>query len=74
VGKKCTLVSKEVQVMPSQTPSKPQLQCPQRESAQDSRVGAPKREAAPLRRQQKLTEQEGIRQGDERNYARVQDR
>src|SRR5215510_8076488 len=80
VGKNCTLVSKEVQVVPSQAPS----------SSQGSR-SSPTVDRTQNRRkileselqneqqlltdaQQKLAEQEGIRSGDERNYARVQER
>ncbi len=81
VGKNCTLVSKEVQVVPSQAPS----------SSSSSRGSAGNSDRKENRRkileselqneqqllsdaQQKLTEQEGIRSGDERNYARVQER
>ena len=81
VGKNCTLVSKEVQVIPSQAPS----------SSSSSRGSASSADRNGNRRkileselqneqqllsdaQQKLTEQEGIRSGDERNYARVQER
>ncbi len=81
VGKNCTLVSKEVQVVPSQAPS----------SSSSSRGSAGSPDRKENRRkileselqneqqllsdaQQKLTEQEGIRSGDERNYARVQER
>jgi hypothetical protein len=81
VGKKCTLVSKEVQVIPSQAPK----------SSSSSRGSASSADRNGNRRkileselqneqqllsdaQQKLTEQEGIRSGDERNYARVQER
>ena len=81
VGKNCTLVSKEVQVVPSQAPA----------ASSSSRSSAANADRAENRRkileselqneqqllsdaQQKLTEQEGIRSGDERNYARVQER
>jgi hypothetical protein len=81
VGKKCTLVSKQVQVAPSQAPA----------SSTSSRGSASVADRNQNRRkileselqneqqllsdaQQKLTEQEGIRTGDERNYARVQER
>jgi len=77
VGKNCTLVSKEVQVVPSQAPA----------ASSSSRSSAANADRAENRRkileselqneqqllsdaQQKLTEQEGIRSGDERNYAR----
>jgi hypothetical protein len=81
VGKNCTVVSKEIQVVPSQAPA----------SSSSSRNSAANADRAENRRkileselqneqqlltdaQQKLTEQEGIRSGDERNYARVQER
>lgn len=78
VGKNCTLVSKEVQVVPSQAPA----------SSSSSRGSAGRAEnrrkilESELQNeqqllsdaQQKLAEQEGIRTGDERNYARVQER
>jgi hypothetical protein len=80
-GKNCTVVSKEVQVVPSQAPA----------SSSSSRGSAGAADRNENRRkileselqneqqllsdaQQKLTEQEGIRSGDERNYARVQER
>jgi len=81
VGKNCTVVSKEVQVMPSPAPS----------SSAGGRSSSPTVDRNTDRRkileselqnerqllsdaQQKLAEQEGIRTGDERNYARVQER
>jgi hypothetical protein len=81
VGKNCTLVSKEVQVVPSQAPSS--------SSSTRGSAGSPDRKENRRKileselqneqqllsdAQQKLTEQEGIRSGDERNYARVQER
>lgn len=75
VGKKCTLVSKEVQVVPSQTPSKPPAAVARNENRRKILESELQNEKQLLSdAQQKLTEQEGIRQGDERNYARVQDR
>jgi len=82
VGKKCTLVSKEVSVVPAQVPAR---------AAQSSAVSDPASARNENRRRilesefqneqqllsdarQKLAEQEGIRDGDERNYARVQER
>jgi hypothetical protein len=78
IGKTCTLVSKEVQVVPSQAPS-----ARDKSSAMvDRNTNRRKILESELQNerqllsdaQQKLTEQEGIRQGDERNYARVQER
>ena len=87
-GKKCTVVQREVSVVPVQAP-------PSKESAagtggqrvqqatQRSRDEARRRilqeEFAAAEKQlatarQKLTEQEGIREGGERNYQRVLDR
>jgi hypothetical protein len=80
VGKNCTLVSKEVQVVPSQSPSSSSAN---RSSANvDRNENRRKVLESELQNeqqllsdaQQKLTEQEGIRSGDERNYARVQER
>ena len=82
VGKNCTLVSKEVSVVPAQVPSR---------AVQSSAVTDPAWARNENRRRileselqneqqllsdarQKLTEQEGIRDGDERNYARVLER
>jgi len=81
VGKKCTLVIKEVSVVPAQAP-------PRAERASSSVTASARNEN---RRQileselqnerqllsgakEKLAEQEGIRNGDEHNYARVLDR
>src|SRR5437762_7451181 len=82
VGKNCTLVSKEVSVVPAQVPTR---------GVQSSAVADPIAARNENRRKileselqnerqllsdarQKLTEQEGIRDGDERNYARVLER
>jgi septal ring factor EnvC (AmiA/AmiB activator) len=82
VGKNCTLVSKEVSVVPVQTPMR----------ASESSRAAPTPAARSENRRrileselqneqqlltdakQKLAEQEGVRNGDERNYARVPER
>ncbi len=82
VGKNCTLVSKEVSVVPAQTPMR----------ASESSRAAPTPAARNENRRrileselqneqqlltdakQKLAEQEGVRNGDERNYARVLER
>jgi hypothetical protein len=78
VGKNCTLVSKEVQVVPSQAPTR----SGQSSALVDRNENRRKILESELQNEQqlltdarqKLSEQEGIRQGDERNYARVQDR
>jgi hypothetical protein len=78
VGKNCTVVSKEVQVVPSQVPSS----APKSSAIVDRNQNRRKILESELQNeqqllsdaQQKLTEQEGIRNGDERNYARVQER
>jgi uncharacterized protein DUF4124 len=81
VGKKCTLVSKEVQVVPSQAPS--QASGRDKSSAVvDRNQNRRKILESELQNEQqlltdarqKLAEQEGIREGDERNYARVLER
>jgi len=78
VGKKCTLVSKEVQVVPAQTPGargKPSGSVDRNNNRRKILESELQNEQQLLTdAQQKLTEQEGIRQGDERNYARVQER
>ena len=78
VGKNCTVVSKEVQVMPSQAPSSASKSPPTVDRNQDRR----KILESELQNEQqllsdaqaKLAEQEGVRGGEERNYARVQER
>lgn len=82
VGKNCTLVSKEVSVVPARVPTR---------GVQSSAVSEPASARSENRRRileselqneqqllsdarQKLTEQEGTRDGDERNYARVLER
>lgn len=79
VGKNCTVVSKEVQVMPAQPPSYGGSKSP---AAVDRNESRRKILESELQNEQqlladaraKLTEQESIRSGDERNYARVQER
>src|SRR5881396_2427563 len=83
-GKKCDLVSREINVVPAQ-------QIPvQRPSASSSRSGFPRESASDrasakerqreilekelATEQQLLAEQESVRSGDERNYARVLER
>jgi len=77
VGKKCTLVSKEVQVVPSQGAArgKPSSTVSREENRRKILESELQNEQQLLSdAQQKLTEQGSIRQGDERNYARVQER
>src|SRR3977135_3116875 len=78
VGKNCTLVSKEVSVVPSQAPARG-VQAPtgsetvarseNRRKILESELQNEQQLLSDAR--QKLTEQEGIREGDERNYARL---
>lgn len=78
VGKNCTLVSKEVQVVPSQVPTtreKSQAAVDRNENRRkilESELQNEQQLLADAR--QKLAEQEAVRTGDERNYARVQER
>jgi hypothetical protein len=81
VGKNCTLVSKEVSVVPSQAPARA-MQAPvgsetvarseNRRKILESELQNEQQLLSDAR--QKLTEQEGVREGDERNYARVLER
>lgn len=80
-GKKCELVSREVNVVPSQ---KAPPSFPRESAAARAEATAKQREVleSELRTEQELlakarqalAEQESIRTGDERNYARVQER
>lgn len=84
-GKKCELVSREVNVVPAQKPSAKSPANFPKESAGD-RAAAKSRQRDTLERElrqeetmltdarRKLAEQEAIRTGDEKNYARVLDR
>jgi hypothetical protein len=78
VGKNCTLVAKEkVQVMPAQrvTRDKPLSTASREENRRKILESELQNEQQLLSdAQQKLTEQGSMRQGDERNYARVQER
>jgi len=82
VGKNCTLVSKEVSVVPAQNPMR---------ASESSRATATPAARSENRRRileselqneqqlltdakQKLAEQEGVRNGDERSYGRVLER
>src|SRR5215472_7046230 len=78
IGKNCTVVAKEVQVMPSQVPSSASKSSPTVDRNQDRR----KILESELQNEQqllsdaqaKLAEQEGVRSGNESNYARVLER
>jgi hypothetical protein len=84
-GKKCELVSREVNVVPSQRPTAPKVSGFPRESSAE-RASAKGRQRDILEQElateegllsqakQALSEQESIRNGDERNYARVLER
>jgi hypothetical protein len=83
-GKKCELVSREVNVVPAQRPS-PKVTGFPRESSSE-RASAKGRQRDILEQElateegllsqakQALAEQESVRNGDERNYARVLER
>lgn len=80
-GKKCELVSREINVVPSQ---KAPSSFPRESAAARAEATAKQREVLEselrteqellAKAQQALAEQEGIRTGDERNYARVLER
>lgn len=81
VGKNCTLVSKEVSVVPAQAPvrgtrsptgSETVARSENRRKILESELQNEQQLLSDAR--QKLAEQEGIREGDERNYARVLER
>src|SRR6266436_4434386 len=82
VGKNCTLVSKEVSVVPAQVPTRGVQSSAVSDSASARNENRRRILESELQNEQqllsdarqKLTEQEGIRDGDERNYARVLER
>ncbi len=82
VGKNCTLVSKEVSVVPAQIPARAVQSSAISDAASARNENRRKILESELQNerqllsdaQQKLAEQEGIRDGGERNYARVLDR
>ena len=82
VGKNCTLVSKEVSVVPAQIPTRGAQSSAATESASARNENRRRILESELQNEQhllsdarqKLTEQEGIRDGDERNYARTLER
>ena len=77
VGKNCTLVVKEVQVVPAQVTNRDKSSAPadrnqNRRKILESELQNEQQLLSDAR--QKLAEQENIRTGDERNFARVQER
>jgi len=82
VGKNCTLVTKEVSVVPAQAPSRvtPSSTASGGFSARNENrrkileSELQNEEQLLVDARQKLAEQQGIRNGDERNYARVLER
>jgi septal ring factor EnvC (AmiA/AmiB activator) len=84
-GRKCALVSREVNVVPGQKPASRELgRFPRETPAQAQSAKGRQREilqkelateqAALMKAQQNLAEQEAVRSGGEKNYARVEDR
>ena len=82
VGKNCTLVAKEVSVVPAQAPTRATPSSASSSTSATRNENRRKILESELQNEhqlladarQKLTEQEGTRAGDERNYARVQER
>jgi len=77
VGKNCTLVVKEVQVVPAQVTNRDKSSAPadrnqNRRKILESELQNEQQLLSDAR--QKLAEQENTRTGDERNFARVQER
>lgn len=89
-GKNCTVVMREISVVPATPPQRPAAASPSPpgfpkvdQATQKDRDGARRRileeelrgeEKALAQAKAELTEQEGIRTGDEKNYQRVLDR
>jgi septal ring factor EnvC (AmiA/AmiB activator) len=84
-GKKCALVSREVNVVSGQKPTSRELgRLPRETPAQAQNAKGRQREilekelsteqAALMKAQQNLAEQEAVRAGGEKNYARVEER
>jgi hypothetical protein len=83
-GKKCEVVSREINVVPAQKMNPRPGAFPRESSAERSNRAAARREILEkelateqqllVKAQQALAEQEGIRTGDEKNYARVLER
>jgi septal ring factor EnvC (AmiA/AmiB activator) len=82
VGKNCTLVSKEVSVVPAQAPTRATPSSASSATSATRNENRRKILESELENEhqlladarQKLAEQEGTRAGDERNYAKVQER
>ena len=76
VGKNCTLVVKEVQVVPAQVTNRDKSSAPDRNQNRRKILESELQNEQQLLSdaRQKLAEQENIRTGDERNFARVQER
>ena len=82
VGKNCTLVSKEVSVVPAQAPTRATPSSASSSASATRNENRRKILESELQNEhqlladarQKLIEQEGTRAGDERNYAKVQER
>jgi len=82
VGKNCTLVSKEVSVVPAQAPTRATPSSASSSTSATRNENRRKILESELQNEhqlladarQKLIEQEGTRAGDERNYAKVQER
>lgn len=80
-GKKCELVSREINVVPAPKPSKPfpKETASQRETAKERQRAILEKELAAEQQllanaQKALEEQEAVRTGGEKNYARVLER
>jgi len=82
VGKNCTLVSKEVSVVPAQAPTRATPSSASSSTSATRNENRRKILESELQNEhqlltdarQKLAEQEGTRAGDDRNYAKVQER
>jgi len=82
VGKNCTLVSKEVSVVPAQAPTRATPSSASSSASATRNENRRKILESELQNEhqlladakQRLAEEEGIRTGDERNYAKVQER
>ena len=82
LGKNCTLVSKEVSVVPAQAPAREMQSSSAPKTAAARTENRRKILQSELQNEeqllsgarQKLAEQEGIRNGDERNYSRALER
>ena len=82
VGKNCTLVSKEVSVVPAQAPTRATSSSASSSTSATRNENRRKILESELQNEhqlladakQRLAEEEGIRTGDERNYAKVQER